>query len=62
MCLSRIVAITIQGAHAEQGAHAGAPLQQLLNGANESHFQMKLGIIRAICLIRVIRVKFCPGT
>jgi hypothetical protein len=36
-----------------QGAHAGAPLQQLLNGANKSHFQMKLGIIRAICLIRV---------
>ena len=53
MCLSRIVAINMQGAHGEQGAHTGAPL---LNGANESHFQMKLGIIRAICLIRVIRV------
>ena len=56
MCLSRIIAINMQGAHGEQGAHTGAPLQQLLNGANESHFQMKLGIIRAICLIRVIRV------
>ena len=50
MCLSRIAAITMQG------THAGAPLQQLLNGINESHFQMKLGIIRVICLIRVIRV------
>ena len=30
------------------GAHTGAPLQRPPNGANEPHFQMKLGIIRAI--------------